>query len=227
MSAIPITVPVIFPESSSSDSQSVQSQIKRPKLLNIYDRDNYVFNRLLSNRIDLTSYDGFIDRLQQTSNSENYNQIQTTTYRPLVATTTTQIPYSRADYDDLSPLNNDFGEARHGHRKRRRRPCIPVYNNHHPSYRSNQKGTGRTLWDLHFYLTNVFPSTNEGHTGNYGNYGSGSTDTEDNNKPVYDHYGGYECIPNPHYTGHHPVHHHHQHHHGHGHGSHGSGSYGM
>lgn len=228
MTATPITVPVTFPETPSVDSQSIQTQIKRPKLLNIYNQDTAIFNRLPSNRFDISSYDGFIDRNQQISNTNYYNQLQQITYTPPIATTTTQRPYSRADYDELSPLTNDLTEARHGHRKRRRRPCIPVYN-HHPSYRANQKGNGRTLWDVNLSVLNVFPSIYDGHSGNYGGGGgdsSGGDTNTDENKPVYDHYGGYECIPNPHYSGHHQHNHHHHYGGGHGGGGHGSGSHG-
>lgn len=217
-------MPVTFPEETPiSDTQTIQTQIKHPKWLNIYSRDTAVFNRLPSNRIDISSYEGFLDHPQQNSNS--YNEIQRTTYSPPVATaTTTQRPYSPVDHDGLSPLTNDLAEARTRNRRRRRRPCIPVY--HNPSYRSNPKGAGRTLWDLNFYLTNIFPSesgSSDNIPSNTGSYGGDS----DYNKPDYDHYGGYECIPNPHYTGgHFPHHHNHNHNHNHHHGSHGSGSYG-
>lgn len=203
-------MPVTFPETPPINSQPVQidtqTQIKRPKLLNIYNRDTSAFNRLPSNRIDTNAYDGFIDRAPKTTST---------------STTTTPNPYQqKADNgnDDISPLTNDLVEERHGHRNRRRRPCIPVYNNH-PAYRSNQKGSGRTLWDLHFYLNSIYPNTYGGsETGTYGGSNGGDSGSFVDNRPVYDHYGGYECIPNPHYTGHRP-HHHNQHHNNNHHGS--------
>lgn len=176
------------------------AQANYPSRLEIYNRKNSEFNRLTSYNIDYSLYNNIIDRPPK--NAYNYQMTTTTPRVPYQKRViSNEITASETYGNSIANVQSDYRQSR----LRKHRPCIPVHHGSHSKYRNNPGGSGRTLWDLNFYFLGYTPNK-------YDNGGAGGGG--DILQSQYDAYGGYECVPNPHYK---------PHHHGHGFGSYGSG----
>lgn len=177
---MPITVPVVWPDSPLYSIPNPTTPY--PTKQHIYNRPNSEFNRLTSNRV--LSHDDFIDRPEKLTNS--YSEPTATTFAETYRRPTSTVP----------PAIN--AEDRHGHLKRRRkRPCIPVAKPKPHRYRDaqgRQMQQGKTLWDLNLYYLNLGPSP-------YSDVNQNDSPVYDDDKPTYDAYGGYDCIPSYEYYG--------------------------
>lgn len=81
----------------------------------------------------------------------------------------------------------------------KKRPCVPVYENALGRRRGNDRiqNSGRTLYDLNFYFLGYQPTkyqlapVQSQQTGTAEDFTGGQSDHH------YNHYGGYDCTPNP------------------------------
>lgn len=194
-----MTAPIVWPDSPTNSVIRPHPNDRN----SIYSRPNSKFNRISSNEITAPNYAD--DRPQRLSNgfTDSPQNVFTS-------------PYDRRGTSTVVPAIDT--DARIGHRLRRKRPCIPVAKPHrYRDSRGRDLAQGKTLWDLNLYYLNLAPNP----------YLDPSND-ENNNRPSYDSYGGYDCIPSYLYNGgggglfqnHHNYH---QSSHG-SHGSHGSHS---
>lgn len=190
INASPISVPVSWPDSGSSNYNGNNYNTRRPE--NIYNRPNAEFNRLTNNRIG-HSYDAvdFNDFATSQSNEgiTPPNDYQNPYRRTSTTTTTTT---TRKPFNDFNSKYEGYDiENRRNHR--RRRPyysglCIPI-----PLYqkalRSAPTVQGRTFWDL-----NLFLGPQAGYPqGGYPAQSPVQSDT--NHQQVYNPIGGYGCVP--------------------------------
>lgn len=153
--------------------------------MEIYNRKNSEFNRLISNQIDFASYNHIIDRPPKIVAANDYAH--------QAASTTVQARIQRED--SISDI-----ESR---KVLKKRPCVPIYPHHRYTNGRNiqpQHGSGRTLWDLNFYFLG-YQRPNNYEYNTFGSSNVGGSNTGATNKPAYDYdpYGGYDCAPNPFY----------------------------
>lgn len=166
---------------------SIESRDVQRQRLDIYKRQNSQFNRLLSNKIDYSSYESFNDAAP----SQEENDIKTSESRRFGG------GIRRRPCVPVYP--NSY---RRGKKQRRRNGA--QYNGYNEAYNGAQNdGFGRTLYDLNFYFLGYQPNQ---YQVNPGTQTVSAIAAVDQNKPVsqsqnqYDHYGGYyDCEPNPFY----------------------------
>lgn len=213
---MPVTAPIVWPDAPQRSTNSLPTTESSPinQHNNIYNRPNSEFNRLTSSRIQAD--DDLIDRPQRLSNG--YAESTTYSYNSGTAT--------------VSPASDI--EDRHGRlRRRRKRPCVPVAKpqRYRDAGQGRQLQEGKTLWDLNLYYLNLAPTPYLDPEAAIQN----DKPIVDDNRPSYDAYGGYDCIPSYLYYGqggsgggghfqHFQNHQHQQHNHNFNH-QHGSGSH--
>lgn len=211
---MPVTAPIVWPDAPprSTNSLPTTESSSFNQHNNIYNRPNSEFNRLTSSRI--LADDDLIDRPQRLSNG--YAESSTYSYNSATST--------------VSPTSDI--EDRHGRlRRRRKRPCVPVAkpSRYRDAGQGRQLQEGKTLWDLNLYYLNLAPAPYLDPEAAIQN----DKPIVDDNRPSYDAYGGYDCIPSYLYYGQgggggghfqHFQNHQHQHNHNSNH-QHGSGSH--
>lgn len=154
--------------------------------LDIYKRQNSEFNRLITNNNDYSGYYGFIDQKTMRENQNNgltVNTVDGSGHRQ-----------SKSQDNDYSP-NEILDQAESRRRKiLRKRPCVPTYEGALGRQRNDRiRNSGRTLYDLNFYFLGYQPTKYQvvptQQTGTSDDYTADSSN--------YNHYGGYDCTPNP------------------------------
>lgn len=173
-----------YPVSVNPETNAVY----KPRL-DIYKRQNSEFNRLTTNNDDFSGYYEFYDQKPIRGSSNNrltVNTVDGSDHR--------QSKSQNYDYNQ----NEIMDQAESRIRKiLKKRPCVPVYENA-LGRRRNQRiqNSGRTLYDLNFYFLGYQP--NKYQVAPVQSQQTGTVeDFEDSQSDHYNHYGGYDCTPNP------------------------------
>lgn len=164
--------------------------VNKPRL-DIYKRQNSEFNRLITNNDDLSGYYEFYDQ-KPTSESPNNDQMTVNTV-------------DRSGHRQTKSQNYDYGQneimdqAESRIRKiLKKRPCVPVYENALGRRRNDQiQNSARTLYDLNFYFLGYQPNKYQVAPVQSQQTGSVEDFTGTQSSDHYNHYGGYDCTPNP------------------------------
>jgi hypothetical protein len=183
---------------SDTSARSLTGYQSNRNQIDISQRPNSDFNRLLNNRqpfalkYDEDDYDdaALPDKPENAYSAYNRPQSGATGY--------TNSKYGGAAYDDdyedtEERLGHKFKKGKHKRKKfQQSQPCIPVPFGGGNSYRSNARdvGSGRTLPLFNIYYNQPYGG------GGYPAGGGGYQDpSSGSNRPQYSHTGGYLCVP--------------------------------
>lgn len=167
-----------------------ENAVYKPRL-DIYKRQNSDFNRLLTNNVDYSGYDRINDVKPIRGSPNNRYTVNTVD----------SLNNRQSKSEDYSKEMMEEAESRH-RKALKKRPCVPVYPN--SGYRRQQqrsqriRNNGRTLYDLNFYFLGYQPNRYQV-SPQQQQTGAISSAVNDVSNADYNHYGGYDCTPNPFY----------------------------
>lgn len=163
--------------------------VYRPRL-DTYKRQNSEFNRLITNNDDFSGYYGFNDQ-EPIRGSPNNNR--------LTVNTVDGSGHRQSKTQDYDYNQNEIMDQAESRIRKilKKRPCVPVYENALQRRRNERiRNSGRTLYDLNFYFLGYQPTkyqvapVQSQQTGTSEDFTGGQSNQ-------YNHYGGYDCTPNP------------------------------
>lgn len=174
-----------YPVSINPETNAVY----KPRL-DIYKRQNSDFNRLITNNDNFSGYYGFNDQKPIRGSPDNR----------LTVNTVDGSDHRQSKSEDYNYGQNEIMDQAESRIRKilKKRPCVPVYE-HALGRRRNERirNSGRTLYDLNFYFLGYQPTKYQVAPVQSQQSGSAEEFTGGQSDHQYNHYGGYDCTPNP------------------------------